>query len=506
MKLLTRICLFIVTSSAVFSCIALEDEFFPTATNNITSDKVFYYFDSLHVNVDFRDNALITESNVRLALIEPSVAESDTVLFSFDTTYTTVEARLLRFDSTFIIPLYAQTGKYLLATNNKDASDNTIWDSTYFYIDTDTTAPFVEQFSVVSKNEKNIENNQFCRGDIVSINALVTDNAALDRVGISIDEEETVYFNLAGRSAGIANLIQNDISIPNSINDGSHQLQLVIEDKFGNAITVSKTITVMCDNDPAELVLFEEESGIELPSNNVVQLFPGEEFNLSSLIFEDTGGLDSAQLEITRQANGNPTVETPVTFGLDGVTSADLSDIFEDYFSFSFDKVNANEGDEIMVNVKVKDINQIWEKASSFHFTLISKKDEKPELLIPNLIINGNAVSVNPDEEYDLTDLLIENGNLTIELDGEIREEVGLTSVKYTFNSDHRSIQSFGRRIDISEEELDYPLPIETVIQTPFPIDYNENLEGKITYSLQVIATDFKEQSDTVNFVLSAVY
>ncbi|NME68098.1 DUF4625 domain-containing protein [Flammeovirga aprica] len=506
MKLLTKVLLFIVTLSAVLSCIALEDEFSPTVSNNIIADKVYYYYDSLHINVMFRDNALIEESNVRISLITSTPSENDTVSFSFDTTYTNVAARLLQFDSTFIVPLHAKTGKYIFESSNKDASDNIIRDTTYFYIDTDTIAPLVTDFSVQSKNEIHQNNNQFCRGDVVIINAFVTENAALKRVGAGIGENEITYFEANGQSTSTATLLQNSFSIPNDLTDGSYQLKFVVEDMFGNSTALSENITILCDNTPAELISFEEESGISVPASFIVPLFPGEEFNLSSLIFEDTGGLDSARLEISRNGTQGDVTETPITFDLEGVTKTDLSTIFDEYFLFSFDKVNAVEGDEISVNVLVKDLNQSWENASSFNFSLIAKKDEAPEIVINHLVINDVPTVVPINEEYDITDLLDENQDLTIALDGVINEEVGLASVKYKFSSDNRNIQSFGRIIDLSDDELSYPVSISDVIGTTFPINDNENLSGKITYSLEIIATDFKEQADTVNFVLSAVY
>ncbi|MBD0404878.1 Ig-like domain repeat protein [Flammeovirga sp. EKP202] len=507
MKLLTKVVLFVITLSCVFSCIALDDEFFPTVSNNIIPDKVYYYYDSIHVNVMFRDNALIQETNVKVALLEQNGMESNTVAFTFDSTYSNVATRLLKFDSTFIVPLNAETGKYLLETTNKDASNNYTKDTTYFYIDTDTTSPSIEQFSVRSTNEKNTIDNQFCKGDVVEVNALVTDNIELYRVGVAFDEGETIYFDTEGRSTGIGTLLQNEISIPSDISNGTHQFKLLIEDIYGNTTMLSETISIECENDPAELISVVEESGKDVPSNGIIPLNPGEQFNLTSLIFEDTGGLDSARLEVTRyQGENDPIVETPIDVDLESAIETDLSELFSDYLSFGFDKIETNEGDLIEVSIKIKDLNQTWENASSFNFSLQSKKDEKPEIVVHHLVINGVNTEVDPDEEYDLTDLLLENQNLQIGIDGVINEEVGLASVRYSFESDHRSIQSFGRIINLSEEELTFPVSIEEVIATTFPINYNEHLDGKITYNLEITVTDLKGQTDAINFILSADY
>lgn len=510
---LQNLTLYLFALLAVISCIALEDEFSPTVTDNTITDKIYYYRDSLHVDIAFRDNVLIEEGKVKIHIVDTESVLNDSVIFAFDTTYTDVGARLLKFDSLFLIPSYVRTGKYLLEVKNTDTGENQIADTSYFYIGTDTLAPVIENFSVSSAIEGNQENETLCRGERITVNAKVTDNVDLKRIGVKIGEGSARYFNVIGNSLNVVEIVQRQLFISDSLTNGTYDLTLIAEDQFGNVSEDITQINISCDDQPALFVSYKEESGIIIPSNRIVTLYPGEQFTMSSLIFKDNGGLDSARLEITRIGIASdvgedaPTVhDTPVMVALGGVLEVDLATLFKEDFNFGFDLANTQAGETIFVNIKVKDNEQTWENASFFRFSMVAKEDLAPVIRITDLIIAGTKEYVPEDVVKDLTQRLVGNQSIDIAVEGKIDENVGLASIEYTFDSDNRLVQGFGGSINTPEEFTSYPVDIGTVLATTFPIYSNVNYEGDILYTLKIKATDIKGQKDSVTYNFNVSY
>ncbi|MBD0405091.1 hypothetical protein [Flammeovirga sp. EKP202] len=512
---LQNLALYLFAFSTFISCIALEDEFDPTVTTDVVSDKIYYYKDSFPVAITFKDNALIEESKVKFQIENPQLIANDTVIFAFEKTFSEVLARQLQFDTTFIVPSYVRTGRYLMEISNKDAGNNFIVDTAYFLIGADVQSPVIENFSVTSAIEGNLENEAFCRAERIVVNALVTDNIALKRIGVSIADATPRYFQANSiDTIDVAELVQRQLFISDSLENGVYNLKLIAEDVFGNTIEETTQINVNCDDQPAVFVSYQEESGIEIPSNRIVTLFPGEQFSLNSLVFTDAGGLDSARLEVSRigvaPSIGEPAPvvnETPIEVDLQGVNEQDLAQVFNnDDFQFSFDLLDTQAGETIFINITVKDGEQTWEEATFFRFSLVAKEDLAPIIRIADLVIDGTKEYVPENDVLDLTDRLIGKNSIDIAVEGKIQENVGLASIEYSFVSDREEITPVSGALDDPSVFTSYPVDIGTTLNTAFTIDADPPVFGEVIYTLTITATDIKGQTDDVTYNFRVTY
>ncbi|NME71144.1 DUF4625 domain-containing protein [Flammeovirga aprica] len=512
---LQNLALYLFAFSTFISCIALEDEFVPTVTTDVVSDKVYYYQDSFPVAVTFKDNALIQESKIRFQIDDTLSVANDTVVFAFEQLFEDVSARQLQFDSTFIIPSYVRTGKYMMEVSNMDAGENITVDTTYFFIGTDVSDPIIENFSVTSAVEGNLENDAFCRGEKIVVNASILDNVALKRFGISIADATPRYFQAnSNDTVSVADIVQRQLFISDSLTNGTYNLRLIVEDAFGNQADTTTQISVNCDDQPAVFVSYQEENGIEIPSNRIVTLFPGEQFKLSSLVFTDAGGLDSARLEVSRigvaPSIGEPapvTNDTPIEVDLQGVNEQDLAEVFNDNFQFNFDLLNTQAGETIFINITVKDGEQTWEEASFFRFSLVAKEDLAPIIRIADLVIDGTKEYVPENEELELTDRLIGKNSIDIAVEGKVQENVGLASIEYSFTSDREEITSVGGALNDPSVFTTYPVDLGTTLNTVFTIDAAPaGVTGDVFYTLTLTATDIKGQTDAVTYNFKVTY
>ncbi|KXX67712.1 hypothetical protein [Flammeovirga sp. SJP92] len=511
---LQNLALYLFAFSTFISCIALEDEFDPTVTTDVLTDKIYYYNDSFPVSITFKDNALIQEGKVKFQFDNPQSVANDTVVFEYERTFTDVQARQLQFDSVFIIPSFIRTGKYMMEVSNLDAGENFIADTSYFYIGTDIQAPTIENLSVTSVVEGNLENDAFCRGERIVVNASVLDNVAVKRIGVSIADATPRYFQVnSSDTVNVADIVQRQLFISDSLTNGTYNLKLIAEDVFGNAAEVTTQVDVNCDDQPAVFVSYTEENGIEIPSNRIVTLFPGEQFKLNSLVFTDAGGLDSARLEVSRigvaPSIGEPapvTNDPPIEVDLQGVNEQDLAEVFNDNFQFGFDLLDTQAGETIFINITVKDGEQTWEEATFFRFSLVAKEDLAPIIRIADLVIDGTKEYVPEDEELELTDRLIGKNSIDIAVEGKVQENVGLASIEYSFVCDREEIPSVGGALDDPSAFTSYPVDLGTTLNTAFTIDANPPVTGDVFYTLTITATDIKGQVDDVTYNFKVTY
>lgn len=510
---LQNIALYLLAFSAFISCIALTDEFDPTISVESEAGKTYYYKDTFKLNVVFKDNVLIEEGRIRIRMVDTLSTVNDTILFTYDSTYQNVRARQLEVDSSMLVPLNVRTGKYFIEVSNEDADENFIADTSYFYIGTDTMAPVIEQITVTSAIEGNQGSTTFCRGERLLIDALIHDNLSIKKLGIQIGVNTPRYFSVDGDSLNVVDVVQRQFFVPDSLVNGEYDLTLLVEDQFGNKSQVVTSINISCDDEPAFFVSYSEASGIEIPSNRIVSLFPGENFSLSSLIFRDNGGLDSARLEVTRIGvssvvgeSGTITNDPIIGIDLDGVEEQDLATLFEDNFNFGFDLLETTAGETIFINVKVKDAEQTWDEASFFRFSLVAKEDLAPIIRIADLIIDDTKEYIPEDEVQDFTSRLVGKNNINIAVEGKVQENVGLSSIEYKFSSDREGIVNLEGKVEGEDSFTSYPVDLGTTLNTEFPISSSLAIQGDVLYTLKIVAKDIKGQMDSVSFNFNVTY
>ncbi|AZQ63671.1 hypothetical protein EI427_15995 [Flammeovirga pectinis] len=500
---LQNVALYILFLTGFISCIALEDDFSPSISSDSFLNDTYYYKDSFQLNITFTDNVLIEEAQVTIGKVDASLDSTD-LEFTFDSVFTT-QARLLILDSAILIPAYVSTGEYFLALRNTDTGGNIIADTTYFMVGTDTLSPSLSDLTVMSAIEGNQENTAYCRGEYLALSGLISDNIGINKVGVQIGTSSPRYFLADGENITLESIVENQIFISDSLANGVYDLTISMEDVFGNVKTEVQSINVNCDDVPAQFVSYAETNGIEIPSDRVVLMFPGENFSLSSLIFEDEGGLDSMRLEVSyisvpsAVGSAGTVVEAPVVnLALDGATTVDLATLTT--FNFGFNQTGVDAGETIFVNVKVKDQEQTWDNASFFRFSLVAREDLAPSINITDLIFNESKEYIPENTVQELT--LTEDLNISIE--GKVDENVGLSSITYTFTDD------YGYNAPMTSTFTDfttYPVDLGVMFgNVSFPIRQSLDHEGVLIYTLEVVATDIKGQVDTVTYNFSVNY
>ncbi|WP_281615552.1 DUF4625 domain-containing protein [Flammeovirga sp. SubArs3] len=510
MKLQTLIS-YILLLAVFASCIALEDDFSPSISSmEIEENKVFHYKDTFNLSVTFSDNVLISEATISIGEVNPE--SSSVFTFSFDSTYADIQARALAIDSSLVIPAYVPTGQYFLALKNKDAGDNVMVDSIFFRIESDTILPsFSSDFSVMSAIEGNQESTVYCRGERLLLSGILSDNIGLTKLSVQFADSSPRNFLIQGDSLDINDIVQRQIFIPESLENGIDTLTLTLEDEYSNVSVKKIPLEINCDDVAANFASYESTQ--EIPSDRIVLIYPGTPFQLTSLIAEDEGGLDSVQLEVSRipvssdGSTSTPIIEQFVEVALNGVNTIDLATLEDLNFNFEFDELTTDAGETIFINVKIKDQEQTWDNASFFRFSLVAREDLAPSITVTDFIFNDTKEYVPENEPYALTP---QTNSINIKLEGKIYENVGLQSVLIEFID--LGLGSRGTSASKTVTEFSsYPVDLGSLISDLQMVVPSMNQADLYEYSqtdfrLRILATDIRGQTDEIIYNFSVDY
>lgn len=415
-------------------CIPIIDRFAPEIELVTPLQQSYSVQDTIRLILSFGDNDRVDSAIISIRRVgEASVSGqiwNPTIVRKL---------RGRRIDDTvrIVIPPTAQLGTYEMTIRLFDFSKNQGVESFRFNVIGDQRPPIIRQLDIVGLPRNQQGDFIVCRQTVINLTGLATDNIRIREVRAEIPTLLTVTRLVNADSVRFDNLFGRDLRIPANIPDNVRLLlTITVIDHNNNSTSRSFALQMDCDDQPPQIRV--QTTSPQINERQEASIIEGDHFRILAATITDNRGL--ARMAITFNPVGARR-DTVFRLNLAG-TSVQLGSILANQ-RFTPPAVPG-----AVYELVIFATDQAGNQASPFRIVINVVKDEPPQIIIAQMQINKNPISISPQN-------FISRGD-TLEIFGKVIEDRALEYLQIFWGTEN----ALERVVNLSASQLT-PLPFD---------------------------------------------